>query len=125
MRTLRITASCLTGLAALIAMSLATSDGVLAAKARRVVMNQPVCGLRADGPRTYDNSLAATRDHARVMHVGGCEPFGCWSLMGVLRSEPMCGVNPLTHARMTYPNRCAAEHAQATWVHDGACGGRR
>jgi hypothetical protein len=37
----------------------------------------------------------------------------------------MCGINPLTHVRMTYPNKCAAEHAQAIWVRDGACSGRR
>jgi hypothetical protein len=125
MRTLRITASCVTAVAALAAMSLAAGDNVLAAKRQRVAVNQPVCGLRADGPRTYDNSYAARRDHARVMHPGGCEPIMCWSWMGLLRSEPICGVNPLTHVRMTYPNKCAAEHAQATWLHDGACGGRR
>jgi hypothetical protein len=112
-------------LAALVAMSLAASDNVLAAKAHRVAMNQPVCGLRADGPRTYDNSSAAKRDKARVMHVGGCNPIACAGLIGLIPSEPMCGINPLTHVRMTYPNKCAAEHAQAIWVHDGACGGRR
>ena len=125
MQTLRITTSCLTALAAFAAMSLATSDSVLAAKAHRVVMNQPVCGLRADGPRTYDNSSAAKRDKARVMHVGACNPIACAGVIGLVPSEPMCGVNPLTHARTTYPNKCAAEHAQAIWVHDGACGGRR
>jgi hypothetical protein len=112
-------------MAALAAVSLATSDGALAAKTHRVAMNQPVCGLRTDGPRTYDNFAAAKRDKARVVHVGNCEPVGCWSVMGLVRSEPMCGVNPLTHARMTYPNKCAALHAEATWVHDGPCGGGR
>lgn len=125
MQILRITTSCLTAFAALAAMSLATSDNVLAAKTHRVALSQPVCGLRADGPRSYDSSSAAKRDHARVMHVGGCEPVACAGWIGVLRSEPMCGVNPLTHARMTYPSKCAAEHAQAIFVHDGACGGRR
>ena len=125
MQVLRITTSCLTALAALAAMSLATSDGVLAAKVHRVAMNQPVCGLRADGPRSYDNSSAAKRDKARVMHVGGCNPIACAGLIGLVPSDPMCGVNPLTHVRMTYPNKCAAEHAQAIFVHDGACGGRR
>ena len=123
MRTVRITASCLTVLAALAAMSLATSDSAFAAKHHRVAMSQPVCGLRSDGPRTYDNSSAAARDHARVMHVGGCNPIGCASWMGILRSNPMCGINPLTHVRMTYPSECAAEHAEAIYVHDGACGG--
>ena len=124
MQTLRITTSCLTALAAFAAMSLATSDSVLAAKVHRVAMNQPVCGLRSDGPQTYDSSYAAKRDHARVMHAGGCNPIGCASWLGVFRSNPMCGINPLTHVRMTYPSECAAEHAEAIYVHQGACGGR-
>jgi hypothetical protein len=45
--------------------------------------------------------------------------------MGAIQTEPMCGVNPLTHERTTYPSKCAAEHAQAIFVHDGACAGRR
>jgi len=123
MRTVRITTSCLTALAALAAMSLTTTGGTLAAKTHRGAMNQPVCGLRADGPRTYDNSAAAKRDKARVMHMGGCNPIACAGPIGLVPSEPMCGVNPLTHARMTYPNKCAALHAEATWVHDGPCAG--
>ena len=124
MRTLRITASGLTALAAFAAVSLATSDSVLAAKTHRVAVNQPVCGLREDGPRSYDSANAAKRDHARVVHIGECFPIAC-SWMGAIQAEPMCGVNPLTHVRMTYPSKCAAEHAQAIFVHDGACAGRR
>ena len=124
MRTLRITASCLTVVAAFAAASLATGDRAFAAKKHRLAMNEPVCGLRTDGPRTYDNSSEAKRDHARVMHVGGCNPIGCASWMGIIRSNPMCGINPLTHVRMTYPSECAAEHAEAIYVHQGACGGR-
>jgi len=125
MHILRNTTSCLTGLAALAAISIASSDGALAAKVHRVAISQPVCALRADGPRSYDSSYAAKRDHARVMHVGGCNPVACAGWIGLVPSEPMCGVNPLTHVRMTYPNKCAAEHAQAIFVHDGACGGSR
>lgn len=126
MRTLWITTSCLTALAAFAVTSLATSDSAFAAKKHRVAMtmNQPVCGLRTDGPRSYDNASAAKHDHARVMHVGGCNPIGCASWMGIIRSNPMCGINPLTHVRMTYPSECAAEHAEAIYVHQGACGGR-
>ena len=124
MRTLRIATSGLAALAAFAAMSLTISDSVLAAKTHRVAVNQPVCGLRADGPRSYDNANAANRDHARVVHVGECSPIAC-SWMGAIQTEPMCGVNPLTHERTTYPSKCAAEHAQAIFVHDGACAGRR
>ena len=123
MRIVPGAASCLAALATFAAMSLAASDNVLAAKRHRVVMNQPVCGLRADGPRSYDNANAAKRDHARIVHVGECSPIAC-SWMGAIQSEPMCGADPLTHARMTYPTKCAAEHAHAIFVHDGACGGR-
>ncbi len=122
MRIVRLTA-CLTAVAALGVISLAASDGALAAKAHRVVMNQPVCGLRADGPQNYDNAAAARRDHAKVVYPGACQTITCWSWAGVVRSEPMCGINP-EHVRMTYPNRCAAMHAEATWVHDGPCSGR-
>jgi hypothetical protein len=88
-------------------------------------MSQPVCAAQADGPTTYDSFAAARRAHVQVIHVGACEPMSCLSWMGVFRSEPMCGINPLTKVQMTYPNRCAAEHAQTTWVHDGACGSHR
>jgi hypothetical protein len=30
-------------------------------------------------------------------------------------------MDPLTHAKMTYPNNCAAENARAIWIHDGPC----
>lgn len=123
MRIVRNAASCLVALAALGALSLMASDGALAAKHHRVGMIQPVCGLRADGPQNYANAAAARRDHAKVVYPGTCDIIGCWSWAGVIRSEPMCGISP-TRARMTYPNRCAAMHAEATWVHDGPCGGR-
>lgn len=122
MRIQRITAS-LTAVAALGVMSLVASNGALAARAHHVAMNQSVCGLRADGPQNYASAAAARHDHAKVVYPGQCETIGCWSWAGVVRSEPMCGINA-EHVRMTFPNRCAAMHAEATWVHDGPCGGR-
>jgi hypothetical protein len=124
MRIVHITASCLTALAALGTLSLTASEPARAASHHHVAMNQPVCGIRADGPQNYDNAGAAQRDHARVVYPGACQTISCWSWAGIIRSEPMCGINPLTHVRMTYPNRCAAMHAEASWVHDGPCGGR-
>lgn len=118
--SIRVTASFPAMLAALAAISLAPCSGALAARG----MGGPVCAAQADGPTTYDSLAAARRAHLHVIHVGACEPLSCLSWMGVFRSEPMCGINPLTKVRMTYPNRCAAEHAQAVWVHDGDCGGR-
>ncbi|HUI15751.1 MAG TPA: hypothetical protein VL048_20015 [Xanthobacteraceae bacterium] len=123
MGIVRITASCLAAVAALGVISLTASDGAFAARAHRVVMNQPVCGLRADGPQNYANAAAARHDHAKVVYPGDCQTITCWSWAGVVRSEPMCGINA-EHVRMTFPNRCAAMHAEATWVHDGPCGGR-
>ncbi len=116
MRT-RITASSVALAAALAAVSLAPSSGALAARG----LTGPVCAWLPDGPTTFDSAAAAIHAHARVIHVGGCQAIGCWSWMGVFRSEPMCGIDPLNKVRMTYPNRCAAEHAQAIWVHDGEC----
>ena len=117
----RITASSFAMAAAFAAIMLAPGGGALAARG----MGGPVCAAQSDGPTTYDSFAAAKRAHLHVIHVGACQPLSCLSWMGVFRSEPMCGVNPLTKVRMTYPNRCAAEHAQAVWVHDGDCGGRR
>lgn len=122
MRIVRISA-CLAAVAAFGVITLVANDSALAAKAHRAVMNQPVCGLRADGPQNYASAAAARRDHAKVVYPGDCETIGCWSWAGVVRSEPMCGINA-EHVRMTFPNRCAAMHAEATWVHDGPCGGR-
>jgi hypothetical protein len=107
--------------AALAAVSFAPSTGALAARGTP----GPVCAWLPDGPTTYDSFAAAAHAHARVIHIGACNPIACWSWMGVFRSEPMCGIDPLTKVRMTYPNRCAAEHAQAIWVHDGGCERRR
>ena len=120
----RITSSALVISTALAASLLAPSAGALAARAHPSA-NQPVCGWREDGPRTYENASLAARDHAHVIHLGACQPITCWSWAGVFRSGPMCGIDPLSKVRMTYPNICAAEHAQAIWVHEGACAGRR
>jgi len=30
-------------------------------------------------------------------------------------------MDPLAHAKMTYPNDCAIEAAGATWLHAGPC----
>lgn len=120
--SIRVTASLPAMLAALAAITFAPCSGALAARA--MSMSGPVCAAEAGGPTTYDSFAAARRAHLQVIHVGACEPLSCLSWMGVFRSEPMCGINPLTKVRMTYPNRCAAEHAQAVWVHDGSCGGR-
>jgi hypothetical protein len=79
-----------------------------------------VCGIRADGPKTYDNMGAARADHATVAHQGACL-FFCQGFWPTIIQQPLCGMDPLTHARMTYPNACEAENARAIWVRDGAC----
>jgi hypothetical protein len=83
-----------------------------------------VCGIRADGPKNYDTPRMAKADGARVMHPGECQSVTCTGWVAettILRSDTICGRDPLSHQLISYPNTCAEEHAQATWVHAGAC----
>jgi len=114
MRTLRTSISCLALLAGFAFVSIAASGSASAAA------GGPVCGTRPDGPKTYDSMAAARADHAAVAHLGSCVIF-CQGFAPTLISQPMCGTDPLNHARMTYPNNCAAENARAIWVHNGPC----
>ncbi len=96
------------------AMAMATGDSASAAA------GGPVCGTRADGPKTYDSVKAARADGAKVAHMGNCVIL-CQGFAPTLIQQPLCGMDPLNHARMTYPNNCEAENAHAIWVHDGPC----
>jgi hypothetical protein len=118
MRNLRTNLSCLAVLAGIAAVSIAASGG--SALAARACAGGPVCGTKADGPKTYDNVCAAKADGAKVAHLGTCIIF-CQGFAPTLTSQPQCGMDPLNHARMTYPNNCAAENAHAIWIHDGPC----
>jgi len=67
-------------------------------------------------------------DKARVMHPGSCDTLLCMGMgpkvalgAGIAPASAMCGIDPLSHQRMTYPNNCAIEAAGATWVHAGPC----
>ncbi len=120
----RRTSAALLAVLGIAVTALTTSDSANAARRHRVVSG-PVCGMRADGPHTYSDAAMARRDRARVMHPGECQPIICWGAGMILIQRPMCGIDPLNHARMTYPNECAAERAGATWVHNGPCGGGR
>jgi len=118
MRSLRTNLSCLAVLAGIAAVAIAATDGsALAAKA---CSGGPVCGMKADGPKTYDNVCAARADGTKVTHLGACVIF-CQGFAPTLVSSPLCGMDPLTHARTTYPNNCAAENTRAIWIHDGPC----
>jgi hypothetical protein len=117
MRSLRTNLSCLAVLAGIAAVSIAASGSAFAAKA---CAGGPVCGMKADGPKTYDSACAARADGTKVTHLGGCVIF-CQGFGATLIAGPLCGMDPLTHAKMTYPNNCAAENARAIWIHDGPC----
>ena len=93
------------------------SGNALAAKA---CSGGPVCGMKADGPKTYDNVCAARADGTKVTHLGACVIF-CQGFGPTLITAPLCGMDPLTHAKTTYSNNCAAENARAIWIHDGPC----
>lgn len=107
--------------AVLAAISLPVGDNAAMARVRGCrASDMPVCGVRADGPKSYGNACLARADGARMVHPGQCEPLLCGGI-GVLDSHPMCGRDPLNHQMITYPNKCAAEHAAANWLYDGPC----
>jgi len=121
MRPLNISISCLVLLAGFAAISVPTGNGAMAAPSG-------VCAVKPDGPKYYDSARAAKADGARVMHPGDCVQILCTGVwpkvamgMGVVPTSAICGLDPLTHQQMTYPNSCAIEYAQATWVHAGPC----
>ena len=119
---MRFVRGCVTGLgvlAGLATAAVAVSEGALAAKTCRAG-GPPVCGMRSDGPKSYDSACLAKADGATVTHTGSCLLLLCGSV-GALGSQQMCGSDPLSHQRFTYPNSCAAEAAKAIWVHDGPC----
>jgi hypothetical protein len=124
MQGLRIGISCLTLLAGVAAVSL---------PANAVPAGDPsVCAMKADGPKWYPTAMLAKKDGARIMHPGDCKALTCTGMwpkvalyvgnsMGITPTTPICGMDPLTHARMTYPNQCAIESAGGTWIHEGPC----
>ena len=115
MRTRRANFSILALAAGMAALSIAASSVASAAAA-----GGPVCAIKPDGPKTYDSAGAAKADKAAVTHQGACVIF-CQGFAPTLISQPMCGIDPLNHAKMTYPNNCEAENARAIWVHNGPC----
>jgi hypothetical protein len=118
MRNLRTNLSCLAVLIGIAAVSIAATSG--SAFAARACAGGPVCVMKADGPQTYDSACAARAAGAKITHPGACTIF-CQGFAPTLISQPMCGMDPLNHARTTYPNNCAAENAHAIWVHAGPC----
>jgi hypothetical protein len=57
--------------------------------------------------------------HARgwtILHRGACLGPNCPFIV-----EPVCAINPFSHAPMTYPNLCIAEVDNAVFVHNGPC----
>jgi hypothetical protein len=116
MRSLATNLSVFAVLAGIATISLAASGGGALAAAG----GGPVCVMKADGPQTYDSAAAARAAHVKITHLGSCTIF-CQGFAPTLVTAPLCGMDPLTHARTTYPNNCAAENARAIWVHDGPC----
>jgi hypothetical protein len=115
MSTFQRNLSSLAVLAGIAALSIAMAGNASAAPG-----GGPVCGTKADGPKTYDSVRAAKADGAKVAHMGSCLIL-CQGFWPTMIKQPVCGMDPLNHARMTYPNNCEAENARAIWVHDGPC----
>jgi len=120
MRILRASVTCLAVLAGCAAISIPVSDTANAARG----CGGTVCGLKSDGPQTFDNACLAKHAGAKVEHQGPCQPILCTGWLAVLGSQPMCGIDPSNNKRTTYPNNCAAELSHATWVSDGPCRGK-
>jgi hypothetical protein len=125
---LRTSISCGVLLAGLAAIAVPTGGALAARHHVASAISGPVCAMRADGPKYYLTAKAAMADSARVMHPGDCEAVVCSGAgpkiamnMGLLPSHAICGMDPLSHQRMTYPNDCAIEAAGATWIHAGPC----
>jgi hypothetical protein len=117
MRSVRTNLSCLAVLAGIAAVSIAVGTGSAFAAAGS---GGPVCVVKADGPQTYDSAAAARAAHVKITHLGACTIF-CQGFGSTIIQEPMCGMDPLNHAKLTYPNNCQAENARAIWVHQGPC----
>ena len=124
MRPLRTSISCFALLAGFAAILIPVGVGAFAAPAAA----QPVCAMKADGPKYYLSAREAKADGARVMNPGDCESVVCSGLapklalsVGLVPAKAICGMVPLTHARVTYPNDCAIEAAGGTWIHAGPC----
>lgn len=122
MRGLRLGFSGLTLLAGLAAISIPVAESASAARMG------DVCAMRKDGPKWYSTAALAVKDGARIMHPGDCKQVLCSGMwpkvalyVGVVPSHALCGRDPLTRARMTYPNECAIEAAGGTWIHAGPC----
>lgn len=106
-------------------MALAVGDHGAMARVRGCsAAAMPVCGVRKDGPKTYANTCLLRADGARLVHPGACAPLLCAPTSDILVHQAMCGRDPLNHQMMTYPSRCAAEHAAASWLYDGPCRSR-
>jgi len=123
MQRQRIGISCLTLLGGLVAVSIAAAGSASAAPAMGAV-----CAMKANGPQWYPTAAEAKKDKARIMHPGDCHTFVCAGIgpkvvlaMHIVPATAICGSDPYTHAKMTYPNDCAIEAAGGTWIHSGPC----
>jgi hypothetical protein len=119
----RIGTTCLTLLGGLVAVSIAAADSASAAPAMG-----SVCAMKTNGPQWYATAAEAKKDKARIMHPGDCDTVLCMGVwpkvvlaMHIIPSTAICGTDPLTRVKMTYPNNCAIEAAGATWIHSGPC----
>lgn len=110
-------------LAGLGAIAIPASDSAVAARMCQD-NGQPVCGVKPDGRKTFASLCEARSEGARILHAGACMGPFCYVMLS-LDSHPVCGTDPLTHARITYPNNCAVEAANATVAYNGPCRGRR
>ena len=118
MRSLRPISHVFAVLAGIAAISIAASGG--SAFAARPVPAARSASMKADGPQTYDSACAAKPLTPKSPISAPATYSARVSALRII-TAPLCGMDPLNHARMTYPNNCAAENARAIWIHDGPC----
>ncbi len=95
MCSLRTNLSCLAVLAGIAAVSIAAGSG--SAFAAKACSGGPVCGMKADGPKTYDSACAARADGTNVTHLGSCVIF-CLGFGPTLIPAPLCVRGSIPHS---------------------------
>jgi hypothetical protein len=92
-------------------------DSTAGFAAGNMCLHDPVCVLGHDGKRTTIGD-ACKAGGARILHKGACEGGDVCSMIYM----PVCATDPETGSEKTYSSLCVAEHGNAAFLRDGACG---
>lgn len=105
-----------------IAVAMACSPGAAQAAACPLWVAQ-YCVVTKDSvvKTVATNPCLAQRAGERILHKGACaiNPF-CRGGPAPL-CDPVCSLDPFTHAQRTFCNLCSSDASLATLLHNGAC----